>query len=288
MTAALVTIGNEILSAKVEDMNTPFLCAELRAIGWQVCKVVMLRDDVEAIAAEVKALSESHNVVITSGGLGPTVDDVTMQAVADAFDSSLTRHPELEARLRRYFGEDVTESHLKMAEAPKGSEVALIEHRLDSGELSPFPLLRCRNVYVLPGIPTLLQKKWKAVKEQLLAEAGRQSPFRTVLLRLGIADETLVASALEQVAAAGGDEVAVGSYPVENQSDGARLVLSLESRNGERLEQSRQILLQLLPHSTLMAEQRDCDELSSPVRKPIVGTLLTQGPVQRASGKASS
>ncbi|GAB4821656.1 hypothetical protein N2152v2_008702 [Parachlorella kessleri] len=286
--AALVIIGDEILAAKVEDTNTKFLCSELRAIGWQVCRasgghgweVVMLRDEVEAIAAEIRTLSESYDIVITSGGLGPTLDDVTMRAVAAAFERSLERHPELESRLRRYFGADITESHLKMAEAPTGkkpcntlwaagTEVSIIEQHLDSGKVSPFPLLRCRNVFVLPGIPTLLQKKWQAVREQLLVEAGRQSPFHTVLLRLGINDETRVAATLEEVAAAVGGGVAIGSYPVSNQVDGAELVLSLESKQEAKLEQARQLLLRKLPSATLVAEQRDGDVLNSPMSRGV-------------------
>lgn len=119
-----------------------------------------MTDDTTDIAKEVARLSGKHDVVLTSGGLGPTVDDVTMAGVAEAFGCQLARHPELETRIRAFFGNNVTESHLKMSEAPTGSEVAIIEYRINNGELSPFPLVRCRNVYVLPGIPHLLQKKW--------------------------------------------------------------------------------------------------------------------------------
>lgn len=119
-TAALLIIGDEILSAKVEDINTKFLCSELRAIGWRVSKVVIVRDDQNCIANEVKRLSDEHDIVLTSGGLGPTVDDVTMASIADAFGRQLARHPELERRVRAFFGNNVTQAHLKMAEAPTG------------------------------------------------------------------------------------------------------------------------------------------------------------------------
>ncbi|EFN50929.1 hypothetical protein CHLNCDRAFT_28612 [Chlorella variabilis] len=121
-TAALLIIGDEILSAKVEDANTPFLCRELRAIGWTVNKVVVVRDDVLAICQEVRRLSAAHDIVITAGGLGPTLDDVTMAALAEAVDQRLALHPQLESRIRKKFGDNTTSAHLKMAEAPTGKE----------------------------------------------------------------------------------------------------------------------------------------------------------------------
>eukprot|EP00887_Chlorella_sp_A99_P006739 scaffold3.g6739.t1 len=250
-TAGLVIIGDEILSAKVEDVNTPFLCGELRALGWRVNKaraapvawdVVLVRDSIESISREVKAASEACDIVLTAGGVGPTLDDVTMAAIADAFGVRLGRHAELEAR----------------------SEVQLIEH-VDGGRLSPFPLVCCRNVYILPGIPALVQKKWEAVCAHLGATAPAQPKFRTILLRLMLDDETKVAGALEKVAAeVGEEEVCLGSYPI----DGAGVVLSLESKAEAKLEQAHALLVRLLPPGVLLAEQADSDQpISSPMAK---------------------
>lgn len=267
-TAGLVIIGDEILSAKVEDVNTPFLCGELRALGWRVNKVVLVRDSIESISREVKAASEACDIVLTAGGVGPTLDDVTMAAIADAFGVRLGRHAELEARIRDYFEGNVTQAHLKMAEAPTGSEVQLIEH-VDGGRLSPFPLVCCRNVYILPGIPALVQKKWEAVRAHLGATAPAQPKFRTILLRLMLDDETKVAGALEKVAAeVGEEEVCLGSYPVSDQIDGAGVVLSLESKAEAKLEQAHALLVRLLPPGVLLAEQADSDQpISSPMAK---------------------
>ncbi|MEW5309379.1 MAG: hypothetical protein WDW38_001273 [Sanguina aurantia] len=115
-TAAIVIIGDEILSGKVHDSNSGFLCSEMRAIGWSVGRIVTVLDDVEAIAAEVRNCSSSYELVITSGGVGPTLDDVTMDGVALAFGQKLVRNAAMEARLANYFGERLTESHLKMAQ----------------------------------------------------------------------------------------------------------------------------------------------------------------------------
>ncbi|PRW59554.1 FAD synthase [Chlorella sorokiniana] len=282
-TAGLLIIGDEILSAKVEDVNTRFLCSELRSTGWTVEKAVVVRDDVEAICREVRALSAAHDIVITAGGLGPTLDDVTMQAMADALDQQLALHPQLESRIRAYFGANTTKAHLKMAEAPTGSEVHLIEYRLEGGALSPFPLLRCRNVYVLPGIPALLQAKWRAVEEHLQSEAPPAAPFRTALLRLRLSDETQVAAALEQVAAAAGEEVTLGSYPVSDQVDDAGIVLSLESRSSEALAAACERLKGLLPLGTLLSEHRDSSAINTPSVSPAVGAGANGGLAPAAS-----
>ncbi|KAG7670257.1 hypothetical protein KSW81_008388 [Nannochloris sp. 'desiccata'] len=122
----------------------------------------------DAIAAAVREFSEDYDAVITAGGLGPTPDDVTCLGIAEAFGRQVGRHPELEARIRAYFGADVTDAHLKMADAPTGPEIALIDYNQADGTVSPFPLLKCRNVYVLPGVPSLVQQKWKAVKRDLI------------------------------------------------------------------------------------------------------------------------
>lgn len=288
-TAALLIIGDEILSAKVEDVNTRFLCAELRAIGWRVCKVVVVGDDVEAIGREVRALSAGHDIVITAGGLGPTLDDVTMAALAEALDQQLALHPQLEARIRAFFGANTTRAHLKMAEAPTGSEVHLIEYHLEGGAVSPFPLLRCRNIYVLPGIPALLQKKWRAVEEHLRSEAPRQAPFRTALLRLRLSDETQVAAALERVATAVGQDVQLGSYPVSNQVDGAGIVLSLESRSCEVLAEACKCLKELLPEGSIISEHQDCAAINTPVAGPLaVGLAAREGEDAAAAAAADA
>lgn len=269
-TAGLLIIGDEILSGKVEDVNARFLSAELRALGWRVDRVSFVRDDVQAIAAEVRALSDAHDAVLTAGGLGPTLDDVTMRGVAEALGREVARHAELEARIRAFFSDGVTSAHLKMAEMPTGSEVALLDYCHPDGRVSPFPLVRCRNVYVLPGVPSLVQQKWNAVRDDLLRHHESEvEPFHTVLLRLRVSDETAVAAALEQVAAQMGGDVALGSYPVKDQSDGCGVVLSLEGKDCALLEQARQSLVGLLPPGVVASEHRDSDEaLNSPVAAP--------------------
>ncbi|KAK9831385.1 hypothetical protein WJX81_008521 [Elliptochloris bilobata] len=255
-TAALVVVGDEILAARVDDVNTRFLCRELRALGWRVCKAELVPDEVDAIAAAVRAASDAADVAITSGGLGPTPDDVTMAGVAAALGHPLGRDCDLEARLRDYFGPDITRAHLKMAEAPV-AETAILELEPQDGRTSAFPVVRARNVYVLPGVPELLRQKWQAVRAELAAGSAL-APFRSVSLRLAPTDEAAVAPALEALHSEFDGGVAVGSYPVSGQADGAGLVLSLEGKDARQLEAASSRLASELPAGTrLVSMQHD-------------------------------
>jgi hypothetical protein len=93
----------------------------------------MVRDDVAAISSALRDLSAAHDVVVSAGGLGPTLDDVTMAALAEALDQQLALHPQLEARIRGHFGARTTRAHLKMAEAPTGGRVAAARHAWGDG-----------------------------------------------------------------------------------------------------------------------------------------------------------
>ena len=160
-----------------------------------------------------------------------------------------------------------------MADAPMCCEVTLIDYIQADGVSSPFPLVRCRNTYILPGVPSLVQQKWRAVKKDLMSRCPKEpKPFHSVVLRLRLGDETAVASALEEVAKASGDGVAVGSYPVSGQSDGCEVVLSIECKDSDLLEDARNRLVSLLPPGVVASENRDADEaLNSPVDAPTVG-----------------
>src|SRR5919201_3110556 len=121
-TAGIVLIGNEILSGKIADANAAYLCRELRELGVDVRRISVIPDDVDTIAAEIAAFSREFDVVFTSGGVGPTHDDVTIEGVARAMQVPVVRHPELVALLERYYGDRLTEAHRKMAEVPQGAE----------------------------------------------------------------------------------------------------------------------------------------------------------------------
>src|SRR5215467_10509828 len=117
-TAGIIVIGNEILSGKTSDENSPYLARELRNLGVDVRKISVIPDETDVIAMEVRGFSTSYDYVFTSGGVGPTHDDLTMDGVATAFGRRIIRHPDLEASLRHFYSADLVEGNLRMADIP--------------------------------------------------------------------------------------------------------------------------------------------------------------------------
>src|SRR6185295_5329508 len=115
-TAGILVIGNEILSGKTADENSGFLARELRELGVDVRKVSVIPDDTTIIASEVRSFSGAYDYVFTTGGVGPTHDDLTMEGIAGAFGREIQRNPELETALRGYYPADLVEPNLRMAD----------------------------------------------------------------------------------------------------------------------------------------------------------------------------
>lgn len=199
-TAAALVIGNELLSGKVLDANVHALATTLRALGIRLCRVVMLPDDIGLIAEEVRALSAGFDVVFTSGGVGPTHDDVTVAAIAQAFAVEMVQDPTLSALLHAVYKERITDAHLLMARVPQGALLC------GTPEVEwPTPVMR--NVWILPGIPDLFRLKLLAVRAWLRGPAPIVS--RSLFLRI---EEPLLKPMLDLVVARH-PGVEVGSYP---------------------------------------------------------------------------
>jgi FAD synthetase len=231
-TAGIILIGNEILSGKTRDENAAYLCRELRALGVDVRRIVIIPDEVALIAEEVAAFTKSFDLVFTSGGVGPTHDDVTMEGVARAMAVPIVRHPELVALLERYYRGTVTDAALRMAEIPEGAEL------LTGGALR-FPTILMRNVYVLPGVPEIFRKKFDALRERF-----RDQPIhlKNVFVRIG---EGTLADYLNRLLEAF-PLLQVGSYP-ELSNPEYQVKVTLESRDHGYLEQALAELLARLP-----------------------------------------
>jgi len=198
--AAALVIGNELLSGKVLDANVHALAGTLRALGIRLIRVVMLPDDVALLAAEVRALSAAHDVVFTSGGVGPTHDDVTVEAIARAFQVEVVLDPKLSELLRSVYQERLTEAHLLMARVPVGAVLC------GSPEVEwPTPVMH--NVWILPGVPDLFRLKLLTVRAWLRGPV----PFvsRALFLR---PEEPLLKPLLDAVVARH-PAVEIGSYP---------------------------------------------------------------------------
>ena len=193
----------------------------------------------------------------------PTLDDVTMDGVARFLGKKLSRHGGLETRIRGFFGESVSEAHLKMADLPDG-EVELLDYRLPppsaqgsgEGELSKWPIVKTRNVYVLPGVPLLLRQKWQAIKGFLVG-SSKVRPFRSVTFRLSISDETQIALALDQLSYEFGKSTHIGSYPVTRQDDGCQIVLNIEGKDKELVDGAASKLKCLLPMGSCLSIEED-------------------------------
>jgi molybdopterin-biosynthesis enzyme MoeA-like protein len=200
-------------------------------------------DDVEAIAREVKALSDGHDVVFTTGGVGPTHDDVTFAAIGRAFAAPLHTHPELERMLRDHYREACTEIHLRMARVPLGAE---LKH---SPEVR-WPTVVMRNVWVFPGVPELFRMKLGVVREHL---RGRTLLHGIeVMLQL---EEPEITAALDRVVAEF-PAVIIGSYP-NWQGTGYKTKVTFDARDRSLAQAACEALVGLLPAA---ADARFSDE----------------------------
>src|SRR5262245_14428539 len=123
-TAAVLLVGNELLSGKVAEANLFELARTLRALGIRLERALVLPDELAVLSDEIAALAAAHGVVFTSGGVGPTHDDVTIEAVARAFGTEPTLDPTFASLIRAAYGERCTPDHLRMALVPNGSELA--------------------------------------------------------------------------------------------------------------------------------------------------------------------
>lgn len=198
-TLGLLVVGDEILAGEVRDRNGPYLLDRARTLGVPVVLVVTVPDDAEAVAEALELLRARASTVIVSGGIGPTHDDVTRQAVAAVLGVGLSCHADAARRLRGFYGEDATTADLSMADLPEGAEL------VEGLRTSAFGF-RCGDVVVLPGVPSLyadlvdgLAASWGGTP---LARAEVMTPHR----------EGEIAPVLARIQDDATD-VSIGSYP---------------------------------------------------------------------------
>jgi len=231
-TAGIVIIGNEVLSGKTRDTNSHFFCTELRQLGVEVQKISTIQDDIEIIGKEVAAFSDRFDYVFTSGGVGPTHDDVTIEGVAHGLSVKVVRHPDIERRMRQRLGDQVNEVRLRMANVPEGATLLATE--------APFAaIVKIRNIYIFPGIPKILEERFHAIKESF-----RDAPYylKNVYVRYG---EGVIASILNELLTKF-PNLMLGSYPVLDLPD-YKVKVTLESKDSSYLEQALQSFIASLP-----------------------------------------
>jgi nicotinamide-nucleotide amidase len=219
--AAILTIGNELLSGDVENTNGSWLARRLEAIGVPVKLIAVLPDDIEAIAEFVKTSSQAADVVLVTGGLGGTPDDVTREGLAAAFGVEQEEVRELAEELRGRFLSD-PEYAARWARLPAGS-------RPLENPLGGAPGFAIDNVYVLPGLPSEMEAMYERIEPDLAAERPIGSWRRSYRTR----ESTIVNVLVESAKLHPG--VLVGSYP-RFSSAGPEVDVVLKSADPEALK----------------------------------------------------
>jgi len=202
-TAAMLVIGDEILSGRTRDANMHHLAQELAAAGIDLREVRVVPDDAAAIAAATQALAASHDHVFTSGGIGPTHDDITADAIAAAFDTPIDVREDARALLQaRYdaMGTEMNAARLRMARIPDGA-------RLIENPVSAAPGFSLQNVHVMAGVPSVFQ----AMVASLLPTLTGGAPLSSASVRIE-RPEGDIAGPLAELAARH-PKVSFGSYP---------------------------------------------------------------------------
>ena len=230
--AGIVIIGNEVLSGKTQDTNSYFLCTELRQLGVEVQKISTIPDVIELIGREVAEFSARFDFVFTTGGVGPTHDDVTIDGIAHGFGLGVVRHPDIERRMRQRLGSDINEARLRMANVPEGAELLATEALFA-------PIVKIHNVFIFPGIPRILQERFHAIKENF-----REAPYflKNVYVKSG---EGVIARILNDVLAKF-PEILLGSYPVLDIPE-YKVKVTFESKDPEYLQRALHSFLASLP-----------------------------------------
>jgi len=241
--AVLVVVGSEVLSAKVKDENGPWAAERLHALGVRLDAIHTIPDRAEEIADVVGRARLRATWVFTSGGVGPTHDDVTVGAVARALGRPIVRSEPLAdvfraMHARHHPGEPLPEAALRMADVPEGTRL------LGDPE---FPTLVVENVVMLPGVPRFF--RWQLERIAPLLEAP---PFRLASLYLGLGED-LVAPALAEVALAH-PGVEIGSYPRFDPTD--HLVrVTVEAKDVALVEAAMAALVDALPAGAIVRRE---------------------------------
>lgn len=201
LTSALIVIGNEILSGRTQDVNIQFLARRLSAIGIPLREVRVIPDVFDTIVTTVNEIRARFDLVFTTGGIGPTHDDITSEAIAAAFGVSWKPHPEAWDRLSRHYGENFNPARQRMATMPEGAH--LIENMI-----SVAPGFHIGNVYVMAGVPRIMQSMFDHLEPDL--PAGR--PIKSRAVHADGIVEGDIAQGLDAIQQAFPD-LDIGSYP---------------------------------------------------------------------------
>jgi molybdenum cofactor synthesis domain-containing protein len=214
VTACVLIIGNEILSGRIQDANLEFLAKGLNEVGIRLREARVIPDDPAAIVATVNEVRKKFDYVLTTGGIGPTHDDITAECIAAAFGVPCVIHPEARRLLETHYPPGaINEARLRMARMPEGSELLL-------NPISRAPGFRIGNVYVMAGVPQVMQATFSELKYRL--RGGARMLSRAVSCGLGEGTIAADLGALQDRY----PDLEIGSYPYFRRSDfGTTLVV---------------------------------------------------------------
>ena len=219
-TASMLIIGDEILSGRTRESNMHFLANELSKVGIDLKEVRIVRDYKPAIISAVRTLSSSFDFVFTSGGIGPTHDDITSECMAEAFNCPIDINEDARNKLEDYYrglGKNLNSARLRMARIPNGAE-------LIKNSVSAAPGFSIENVHVMAGVPKVFQAMVLSILKTL--KKGTPTLSRTLTLFIG---EGEIAVLLEKLSL-DYPKLSIGSYPfVENSEFGVNIVVSGDS-----------------------------------------------------------
>jgi molybdenum cofactor synthesis domain-containing protein len=226
VSAALLVIGDEILSGRTKDKNIGHIAEYLTGIGIDLREVRVVADDEAAIVAALNALRKTYDYVFTTGGIGPTHDDITADSVAKAFGVSIDYHPEAVELLRARFAErgtEMNESRMRMARIPHGA--ALVKNKISTA-----PGFWLENVIVMAGVPSIMQAMLDEVAPKL--KTGLKMLSETVCANMREGD---IGTELGEIARAN-PEVMIGSYPYMDDKFGPNTNVVIRSRDPAKLK----------------------------------------------------
>src|SRR5271156_6671752 len=214
VTACVLIIGNEILSGRTQDANLAFLAQGLNEIGIRLREARVIPDDSDVIVATVNEGRRTFDYVFTTGGIGPTHDDITAQCVADAFGVALIVHPEAKRLLETHYPPgQLNDARLRMAMVPEGAILL-------PNPISRAPGFQIGNVFVLPGVPSIMQGIFEQLKHRLVGGTKMLSRSVSCHLAEGTLAKDLGALQLRYL------DLEIGSYPYFRRGDfGVTLVL---------------------------------------------------------------
>jgi molybdopterin-biosynthesis enzyme MoeA-like protein len=236
--AAALIVGNELLSGKVAEANLVELARTLRPLGVSLSRVSILPDELLVLARELERLTSEYPLVFTSGGVGPTHDDITIDAVAAAFGVASVEDPTLAALIRRAYGERCTPAHLRMALVPAGAELAI-----SPDGAWPTPVFR--NVWMLPGVPEVFREKLGTVR----AWVSGSAPFVSLAVYTKV-DEPTLKVLIDEIVERHPD-VEVGSYPRWFEPS-YKTKVTFDARDRAAVERATRDFVEHLPDGALL------------------------------------